>query len=133
MRKSTFFWRELYRMAPETVERCAGVWMLNGARAQIRQVFTEKMELEMRQTASQGGIPVDVAGDDEEPLEVTIAKGVDDIMAHLDATRQEERRIVLCVLLAGAMLLGLEFSPRTGVGFVGMAKRFKQGFKSDKS
>ena len=152
MRKSTFFWRELYRMVPETVERCACVWMLNGARAQMRHVFTEKMELEMQQAGSERV----VLGDDEEPLDVTIAKGVEDIMAHLDTTHQDERRVVLGVLLAsgflltaqpwlslnffslpllvaGVMLLGLEFSPRTGAGIVGMAKRFKQGSGSNKS
>ena len=122
------------------------------ARAQLRQVFTEKMELEMRQASVEGG----TLGDGEEPLEVMIAKGVEDIMAHLDETHQDERRIVLGVLmasgflltaqpwlslnffslpllLAGVMLLGLEFSPRTGAGIVGMARRFRQGSGPDKS
>ena len=38
----------------------------------------------------------------------------------------------LPLLMAGVMLLGLEFSPRNGQGFMGMATRFKDEFFSKK-
>jgi hypothetical protein len=140
MLKSTFFWRELYRISPVAVERSACVWMLNGARNQIQLELKAKIEAAIADAAN---------GDASQVLEAEIIPvNVEEIMAHLDATHQHERRIVLSVLLisglvltiqpwlalnffslplmlAGGMLLGLEFSPRTGLGIIGMVKRFK--------
>ena len=144
MLKSTFFWRELYRISPFAVERSACVWMLNGARNQIQLELSAKIEAEIAEATN----------DDElRALEAQIIpEKVQEIMAYLDTLHQHERRIVLSVLLisgllltvqpwlalnffslplmlAGAMLLGLEFSPRTGIGIIGMVKRFKENSK----
>lgn len=140
MLKSTFFWRELYRISPVAVERSACVWMLNGARNQIDFDLTAKIDSEI----------ADATNDDTlRALEAkNIPEKVQEIMAFLDTLHQRERRIVLSVLLiyglvltvqpwlalnllslplmfAGGMLLGLEFSPRTGIGIIAMVKRFK--------
>ena len=175
MRKSTFFWSEFYRLAPVAVERCACVWMLNGARAQMRMSLEKQVRAEMEQAqtigkeqtgqdgqGSQEGQEVqegkkDHDGQqDQEAQDALVEQGVAEIMAYLDGLHQQERLVVLSVLLssgllltlqpwlslnffslplllAGAMLLGLEFSPRTGEGIAGMARRFKQGFGSEKS
>ena len=115
--------------------------MLNGARNQIEFDLTAKTEAEIAAATS-----------DEElrALEAeSIPEKVKEIIAYLDKLHQRERRIVLSVLLisglvltvqpwlalnffslplmlAGGMLLGLEFSPRTGIGIIGMVKRFKK-------
>ena len=141
MLKLTFFWRELYRISPVAVERSACVWMLNGARNQIQ------LELSARVADEIAAATID---EELRALESqNIPEKVHEIMAYLDTLHQHERRIVLSVLLisgflltiqpwlalnffslplmlAGGMLLGLEFSPRTGIGIIGMVKRFKK-------
>lgn len=139
MRKSTFFWRELFHISPLAVERCACVWMINGAREQIKNDLGTKFE---------AGCYISAPGIDT-PEFLGAAGPVEMIMAQLDVKHQHERRLVLMTLLvsglgltiqpwlslnffslplilAGAMLLGLEFSPRNGLGIIGTVKRFKK-------
>ena len=143
MLKSTFIWRELYNFSPVSVQRCACIWMFTGARTQIRAVAIEAMTQELRKSDDLKADPV--------AFEVTANEVADEILAELDDIHQQSRRIVFTSLLAsglvltlqpwlalnffslpllaaGAMLLGLEFSPRTGSGLAGLAKRFKDDF-----
>ena len=143
MRKSTFIWRELYNYSPVSVQRCACIWMFTGAREQIRTVAIEAMTRELNKS--------DELKADPAALDNTANQVADEILSELDDTHQQSRRIVFTSLLAsglvltlqpwlalnffslpllaaGAMLLGLEFSPRTGSGLAGLAKRFKDDF-----
>ena len=148
MRKSTFIWRELYNFSPVSVQRCACIWMFTGARTQIRAVAIEAMMQELNKSDEFKKDPV--------ALDNTANQIADEILSELDDTHQHSRRIVFTSLLAsglvltlqpwlalnffslpllaaGAMLLGLEFSPRTGSGLAGLAKRFKDDFTYKKS
>ena len=131
-----------------TVQRCACIWMFTGARTQIRAVALAAMTLELGKSPDLKADPV--------ALEATVNEAAEEILSELDDAHQHSRRIVFTSLLAsglvltlqpwlslnffslpllaaGAMLLGLEFSPRTGSGMAGLAKRFKDDFTYKKS
>lgn len=151
MRKLTFFWREVYRFSPLSVERCASVWMLNGARSQMIIVYSKAYEAEKAVTEGGEGLMVvgdvdayAVAYDSDKPA----VADVDARMQTLDKLYQYDRRTLIWVMLItgvlmtaqpilplnffslpltlyGVMLLGLELSPKTGAKLTGLMQRLR--------
>lgn len=139
MLKSLWFWTELYRLSPKSVERCACVWQFNGARNALRRTLAEQHE-RLAQSMPEPA-PADPAlADEDEP------------MRQLDATYRVSRRrtwlallttgafltfqpwldigwFAMVVLIAGLMLCALEFSPKTGEGFVALVMRLRKDSK----
>lgn len=42
--KSTWFWSELYRLSPRSVEACAAVWQMKGPRVALTEVYLEAFQ-----------------------------------------------------------------------------------------
>ena len=131
--KLKWFWGELYRLTPQSVERCACVAQLTSARRLLQSVYQERLDLATKDGAS------------DEDLE---AMAVDLKMQELDEKHKVARRwlwaslllvgLVLTIqpwypirwfatviLAAGLMLCGLEFSPRKGQGFAELVLRIR--------
>ena len=137
--KSTWFWAELYRLTPETVERCACVAQLTTARRLVENNFQETYDKAV------------LAGDGEIDCEHL---SPDVMMAQLDEKHKVPRRWLwaslvlvgfaltvqpwysvswfsLVMLVAGAMLCALEFSPRKGQGFIDLVRRIRSARKPE--
>ena len=135
------FWTELYRLSPKSVERCACVWQFNGARRALRRALAEHNE---RLLESMPELP---AADAAAGL-----VDADELMRQLDAKYRVPRRrtwvslvtagailtfqpwlpigwFPSVILIAGLMLCALEFSPKTGDGFVALVLRLRKESK----
>lgn len=134
---STWFWSELNRLSPRSVEACAAVWQMKGARAALRQVYREAFH-EMEES---GMVQEDLA-----------LIHPDVLLAAVDLKYKKQRRLAwasllamgavltfqpwfdirwfsMVILVAGMMLCVLEFIPSTGEGFVAMLMRYRSAKK----
>lgn len=139
MLNKMLFWTELYRLSPKSVERCACVWQFNAARRALRRVLAEQNE---RLLESMPELP---------PLDAALIDA-EELMRQLDAKYCDSRRrtwvtlvivsavltfqpwlsvgwFSMVILIAGLMLCALEFSPKTGEGFVAVVLRMRKEIK----
>ena len=135
------FWTELYRLSPASVERCACVWQFNGARRALRRILAEQNE---RLIESMPELP---AADAASGL-----MDADELMRQLDVKYRDSRRrtwvalvivgailtfqpwlalgwFAMVILIGGLMLCALEYSPKTGEGFVALVLRMRKEVK----
>ena len=134
MLKLNWFWSELHRLSPRSVESCAAVWQMKGARKALRDIY-----LETFQKMEEGGMIHD-----------DLALIHPDLMrAQFDAMYKMQRRwawasllavstvltfqpwfeirwFASVILIAGVMLCVLEFVPSSGQGFVAMTLRYRK-------
>ena len=132
--KSTWFWSELYRLSPRSVEACAAVWQMKGARKALREIYLEAFH-EMEEA---GMVQEDLA---------LIHPNL--LLADVDLKYKKQRRwawagllavgavltfqpwfeiswFASVILIAGVMLCVLEFVPSSGQGFVAMTLRYRK-------
>ena len=141
LKNKLLFWTELYRLSPKSVERCACVWQFNGARRALRRILAEQNEQLIE------SMPELPAADAAAGL-----IDADELMRQLDVKYRASRRrtwvalvvagailtfqpwlsigwFAMVILTAGLMLCALEFSPKTGEGFVALVLRLRKNSK----
>ena len=137
MLKFNWFWTELYRLSPRSVEACAAVWQMKGARVALREIYLEAFQ-EMEES---GMVQEDLA-----------LIHPDVLLAAVDLKYKKQRRwawasllavgavltfqpwfeirwFTSVILIAGMMLCVLEFVPNSGQGFVAMLMRYRKAKK----
>ena len=134
MLKLNWFWSELNRRSPRSVEVCAAVWQMKGARKALTEIYLEAFQ----QMEEAGMVQDDLA-----------LIHPDVMLAKADLKYKKQRRwawgsllavgavltfqpwfeiswFSTVILIAGVMLCVLEFIPSSGEGFVAMAMRHRK-------
>lgn len=138
MRKSKWFWAEVYRLNPKMVERCAAIFQLIAARESLRETFQSRYDAMALEGVSQ---------------ESLAQIDPDRRLAELDDLYRIPRRWLLSsmlaigtvltiqpwfeirwfssvIMVAGAILCALEFLPKPVAGFTSMVQRIHNARKS---